>query len=80
MFTIDPGMGNYSDQVILPVLVRLSKCGPLTLTEVSEKTGVPVATVRNSVNRMLEMGYIRRRGHGKRWGYIYECVRDCQTE
>lgn len=80
MFMLDPGMGNYSDKVILPMLLRLSKCGPLTLTEVSQKTGIPVSTVRNSVNRMLGMGVIKRRGAGRRWGYTYELVRERQSK
>jgi len=61
----------YSDQIIKPILLKLSKRGPITCKTVSEMANIPHGTVRCSVKRMLDNNQIARKGKGRKWGYRY---------
>ena len=61
----------YSDHLIKPALIELSERGAVTMSAVSEKTGIPVPTIKSSVQRMLEHKIIIRTGSGRKWGYKY---------
>lgn len=72
---------SYTDGHILPVLEALQKEGRCaTIKEISESCGVPFGTVKDRLNVLERQKRIVRRGPGRRWGSLYEVVRNDTTD
>lgn len=62
----------YSDRLIIPALKRLVLTNrPITITDISNESGVCYATVKARIARLERAGIVQRRG-GRRWGSYYE--------
>lgn len=68
---------SYSDDRILPVIRAIEREGvKATLTEISQRSGVPYGTVKDRINALIRQNRIRRTGHGRRWGSHFEVCDD----
>lgn len=65
------GMVAYTDYILAPIAIRLSNNGPITCQKLSEESGIPHSTVKQSLKRMIDNDVLNRHGKGRKWGYIY---------